>query len=259
MKQDRIFETPENKRRRGNDEQNDNRSNRKLIFDENDNTLSPLVLNITDRFLMPMLTKNINIKNKIYTIPDNNISDMFNFSLNKYNEYINDNNLNITSDVFKFYMSENIVKNYTYSDNIKNCILIASFLSPLYEFDNTINMDNFILGTDSEKNMIVSMIKLIFNDSRNSSEYMLIPKYITIIDKIGRSGVLSFIDFLQKNHCKNIYDELVKYCNIVLEYQFNDPQITELYNLRRNEIINLYDFLKKNNNASIESIINFLD
>jgi hypothetical protein len=212
-------------------------------------------------FLKPLLTENTDVDYNIYTNnkTEYNISEMFRFSLDMYQNYINKNNLNISCDVFKFYLSEKIVDNYNYNIKIKNCILIASFLSPLYEFDNKINMNNFILGSIDDKKMIIDMIKLIFNNNTHIDEYMLIPKYITIIDKIGRSGVLSYINYLKNIKCNNIYNEMVKYCHIVLDYQFNVNQINKLYNLRIYEVKNLYDFLTKNVNATIDDILFFLD
>lgn len=215
-------------------------------------------------FLQPLIVNKYEQINSKYDYNfDNNILNMFNYSLKMYTNFINDNNYNpsiIEDAIFKYYMSEKIIEKYSYDTKIKNCILIASFLSTLYDLDSNIKINDFILGSFDEKNMIIDMINLIYQNNTIVEEYMLIPKYITIIDKIGRPGIYRFINYLkQSNNNYNLYNEMMTYCNIILNYTFNINQINHLYNLRIKEVKKLYEFVKTKDNISIKDILSFID
>jgi len=191
---------------------------------------------------------------------NNNISSMFKFAHDAYEDYLITNNLDMTdleSSIFRYYMTEKVLDQFTITSNIKNCILIASFLSNLYKNSN---IDNFILGSPEEKKMIIDMINLIFNNNTDVEQYMLIPKYVAIIDRIGKSGIIKFINLLEKsNTTYNIYDEMIKYSDIVLNYKFNIPQLDYIYNLRINKNKEFYTFIKNNSNYLMNDIIFFLE
>jgi hypothetical protein len=236
--------------------------------DANNNKLINSNKFAAEMFLKPLMVNSGKINNKLVTNTNNSSDNSdVNYTINMFNSYINENDYDksiIEHAVFKFYMTEKTLDNYNFDSKIKNNILIASILSTINDYDDlnaNIDINDFISGSSDDRDMINMMINYTYNNVYTDiDEYILIPKYITIIDKIGRGGIYKFINFLKNmNKRCNIFDEMMKYCNIVINYSFDLNQMNNIYTLRINEVKNVYEFIKNRPNISYNDIYNFLD
>jgi hypothetical protein len=176
-----------------------------------------------DMYLTPLIVNSNNINYDIN--PDNNISDIncndsVNYTYNKFYEYVinnnyNDNIIRIMND--KVFMVSQVLNEYNFNSSIKQSIIIATILSTFDGFN--LDLNDFVNLSDSEKELILTMINYVYTDINTSVSYwMLIPKYITILSKISKSGIINFITNVNNN---TIYNDLNQYIKIIKNYKYN--------------------------------------
>ena len=80
---------------------------------------------------------------------------------------------------------------------------------------NDVNIKDFICGSNDEITLILDMINIIFqkNNISSNEKWKLIPKYVTIFNKIGCIGIYKFINHLNLSSNINFYDEVVTFGN----------------------------------------------
>jgi len=209
-----------------------------------------------------------NNNNTTEIISDSNIEDMYNFSIKKLSDYIRSNNFeeyHIYNAYSNYSVTERIVKSYDINQNIKNCILIASLLSILKDpfYFNDVNIKDFICGSNDEITLIMDMINIIFqkNNISSNEKWKLIPKYVTIFNKIGCIGIYKFINHLNLSSNINFYDEIKMYCKIILNYSylFDNEYTNDVYPLRLKEINKVYEFINSHSSITLNDIDIILD
>ena len=146
-------------------------------------------------------------------------------------------------------------------EGLKNCILIATMLSYLKKYDN-LNYNSFLeYDSVDENNLIILMIKLVDNNDKNKNEYnkiynwLLIPKYVNILENIGSKGIYSF---LEKN---NDYEEVQRfncnifnYNNILNKNIFKNKFFNGLYLLRMKQNLKFSEYLNKNKTIALSDL-----
>jgi ribosomal protein S18 len=230
-----------------------------LEFNDNVYNISP-----AENFLKPILVTSITNSDKL-VIDFESDPEMLNNFVSSVAKCIMDHesdNLVYKSFIFIFYTANNFVNRYEINNNIKNYIVIAVCLGYLLENNNIYDIDQFILGTKSEKIIIKKMIHNIFNDNFTPEPYeMYIAKYISIVDKIGDYGMYSFMKYINNFKMSNekIYNELKKYCEIILNYSKDKNQITDYHNGRLVQTNYISNYINSNINITLNDIFIFLD
>jgi urate oxidase len=147
-------------------------------------------------------------------------NDSVNYTYNKFYEYVINNDcdesiLRTMND--KVFMVSQALSEYNFNSSIKDYIVIATMLSSFEGFN--LDLDDFVNLSDSEKEIILTMINYVYTDINISVSYwMLIPKYITILSKISKSGIINFVSSINNN---SIYNELNQYIKIIKNYTYN--------------------------------------
>jgi len=237
------------------------------VCDDYKETMSPLILSSSSDFLK-------SLKNNYQTC---------NFNQNKYIDVKMTNNIesiikklnssNETDDIIKnCYHLYNASKNILDSQNfaicndikidtyIKNCVIIASFLSLCNNFRNYLDKTN-----TKEYHLIEEMILLINNDYCNEpvEDFKLIPKYITNLNKVGSVGIAEFKYYLDnQNEQYNLHEEMFKYSNFIFDNynnNFKNDYYNEIYNSRFEQNKRLFNHLMNNNDLSEETLEIILD
>jgi len=212
-------------------------------------------------YLRPLMVSSNKINYDVN--PDNNISDIncndsVNYTYNKFYEYVNNNDYNETilrtmND--KVFMVSRALNEYNFNSSIKDSIIIATILSSFDNFNH--DLDDFVNLSDSEKELVTVMINYVYTDVKTSVPYwMLIPKYITILSKISKAGIIIFVSNTTNN---NIHNELTQYIKIIKNYTYNfkNKYIDEIMN---NCIKNIPIIDKINNcNITINNICEKLE
>jgi hypothetical protein len=117
----------------------------------------------------------------------------------------------------KVFMVSQVLNEYNFNSSIKQSIIIATILSTFDGFN--LDLNDFVNLSDSEKELILTMINYVYTDINTSVSYwMLIPKYITILSKISKSGIINFITNVNNN---TIYNDLNQYIKIIKNYKYN--------------------------------------
>jgi hypothetical protein len=143
---------------------------------------------------------------------------------------------------------------------IKNCVIIASFLSLCNNFRNYLDKTN-----TKEYHLIEEMILLINNDYCNEpvEDFKLIPKYITNLNKVGSVGIAEFKYYLDnQNEQYNLHEEMFKYSNFIFDNynnNFKNDYYNEIYNSRFEQNKRLFNHLMNNNDLSEETLEIILD
>jgi hypothetical protein len=198
---------------------------------------------------------------------NNNFQDMYKFSLKKLSILNNDENFILLAYSNRM-VTEEIIKSFDIDQSVKNCIIIASVLSVLKDPTSDIshdvdsNLESFILGTSDEKKLIIEMINLIFSStSVSTNQWKLIPKYVTIFNKIGCVGLFQFVHYFNSQNSSSLYSELYKYCETILNYKYllNNEYTNEVYYLRLKEILKVFTFMEENKSITIEDIKHILN
>ena len=211
-------------------ELNDNKlvGSRTTEYNVNNNKLFASYVKI---YLQPLLVTSSKTNNdNINSINDDITTDfqtMYNYSSNKLNMFLmnnNDDDKLFGYAVMIFYITQNIINSSNLNTKIKNCILITSLLSILYDktFNFNFNIDDFINGTKDEINIIKEMLNLIYNNSEYDSDWKIIPKNTIIMIKTNKMGIKNFINYLKVNNCMNLNSEIVVFCDIIFKYIANN-------------------------------------
>ena len=217
-----------------------------LDLEENINNM---VISNSDIFLKPLMTNanniiNDNSINREETVMS--INNSINNTIENINNYVNNSEWDnkIISDGYnRYFLAKNIVSKTELDNNKIKCILIASFLSVFFDYswnDKNYNLNKFIDGSNDDINLINKMIYCIYNDVDTIESWILIPKYITIIFKINRIGIIEYCEYINK---ENIYNELKYYCNIILNLKFNNVELNSEFKRCSSVINNIYNDL----------------
>ena len=181
-----------------------------------------LIESYTEIYLKPLLVSSGNINYNVNLDSNINITcnDSVNYTYNKIYEYVMNNDCNeiiLRTMNDKVFMVSHALNEYNFDSSIKDYIVIATMLS---SFDNfKLDLNDFVNLSDSEKKIIITMINYVYTDINTSVSYwMLIPKYITILSKISKSGIINFISSINNN---TIFNELNQYIKIINNYTYN--------------------------------------
>jgi hypothetical protein len=164
----------------------------------------------------------------------------------------------------RYIMANQILKSSEYislPSQIKNDILIATLLSIFndYKWDNwKFNIDSFINISNDDKKEVQYMLELCDNidSSLDVDSYKLIPRYIAIINEFSAIGIIEYIKNIKKDE---LYSKLKTYLSVMKDkIDSNNEYINHQYNIIKNLIKQINDYMSKNSTISIEDIENIL-
>ena len=129
------------------------------------------------------------------------------------------------------------------------------------KYDN-LNYNSFLeYDSVDENNLIILMIKLVDDNDKDKNEdnkiynWLLIPKYVNILENIGSKGIYSF---LEKN---NDYEEVQRfncnifnYNNILNKNIFKNKFFNGLYLLRMKQNLKFSEYLNKNKTITLSDL-----
>jgi hypothetical protein len=174
-------------------------------------------------YLKPLMIIDEKIDYNDYNIIENNdftkLNNHINYTISLVHKFVNNsldkNDKYLISDMnIRHCMAIHAINECNLNNSTKMCVIIASMLSV---FDNhIIDHNQFINVFDKDRELINEMMNLIYNKKDGVSYWKLIPRYITIINKINQNGILKFVK-------DNSYDEIKNFMNIVNNYNYNYP------------------------------------
>lgn len=184
-----------------------------------------------------------------------------------------------TNELNNYWYNNNLDEQLLYeaTDNLKLANLVLNseeFTNIILEYKKYCLIASFLSNNklDKNKNDILKIFNMSDIDYENNIKYSgddlywkLIPKYISIISKIGNIGIYKFYNYCEENNCQSILPAMKEYCTIVKKFKnsFNNKLVGELFTTRVKQIKSfkntLYYFEKNNLNLSKNVISNLLN
>jgi hypothetical protein len=208
-----------------------------------------------------------------------NSDNIYNYPVSKVDVYSQKNKDFIifpTIELTNYWYNNNLDDNILYeaTDNLKLANLILNseeFINISSEFKKYVLIASFLSNNklDKSKNDILKIFNMPYLDYVNNIMYTgddcywkLIPKYISILNKVGNVGIFKFYNYCVEHNSRDIHYDMKNYISIVKNFKnnFNNKFVVELMNMRIEQIKSFETTLEKINvNLSKDMIYNLFN